>query len=222
MIDAQTTRLRVMVVEDHQMVADALKVWLTQLPDVDVVGSESCLKNVLFAAEHSRPDLIILDWFLDGISSAETVRSLVESEAKPRVLVISAMRDVVIVDQALRAGAHGFVAKMGGLNKLMQAVEAVMRGEIFLDSDLANSLIRQKYDPSRRVDGPESLTGRELQVYSAIGSGKKTGEIAQALGISVKTVEAHRENIKNKLGYSSSSELARAAALWMAKNILPT
>jgi len=210
-----------MILEDHQMVADALEIWLSHMPNVEVVASANSSHEAAALAVQCRPDLILLDWFLDGISSSETVRVLGNLPGKPRLLVISAMRDVVVVEQALRAGAHGFVSKLGGLSKLLQAVETVMRGEIFLDADMANSLIRQKYDTSRRVNGPENLTDRELQVYSAIGSGKKTGEIAQVLGISVKTVEAHRENIKNKLGYSSSSELARAAALWMSKNILP-
>ena len=125
----------------------------------------------------------------------------------------------VFAERALRAGAMGYINKREPVEKVLQAIRVVLRGEMFLSHEMTNSLLRRVGGGSPLEEYPISrLTDRELEVFGMIGNGQTTKQIARKLGLSPKTIEAHREKIKTKLRIANAAELSRRAVQWVLEN----
>ena len=202
---------RIVLVDDHPLVRDGLAARLAGEPDLTICGEAADADAALELIRATRPDLAIVDVALRNGSGLELVKALGADGAGPRILVISVYEEELFAERLLRAGAHGYLNKQELHGSVLEAVRSVLAGQIYRGSG-------EEAVPSgprrRAVVGLERLSDRELQIFELIGRGGGTREIATQLGVSVHTVESHREHIRSKLGLRSGAELLRAAILW--------
>jgi len=206
-------KARILIADDHPLVRDGLVRLLADQKDLCCCGESSTVAETLGAVARFNPDLILLDLRLKSGDGLELIKSLVGQFPKVRILVLSQHNEHMFVERALRAGAMGYVLKDQAAEEVLEAMRTVIAGEIYLSSALtAGMLSKLVASPdARAADCLERLTDRELHVLQLLGSGLSTREIAAELNLSFKTVETHRENLKNKLRIRGASELVNYA-----------
>lgn len=201
------TKTSVLVVDDHPVVRDGLCFLLDSQPDFRVVGEVASAEEVFGAVERLVPDVLLLDLNLQGRDHVDLVQQLSERFPDVRILVLSMHSEEVYACRLLQLGADGYVMKQEEPTVFLRALRQVAEGGTYL----SDAVIEQRElsgDPNIR------LTTRELDVLRLIAQGLETGEIAGRLGMRFKTVEAHRRNMREKLGLSSPVELVRYAVSW--------
>lgn len=163
------------------------------------------------------PDLVLVDLSLGEVDRLALIASLHSRFPKLRILVVSQHDDNLHAERTLRSGARGYIKKHYGTEELLGGIRAVLRGDFCLSREMAMRLVRRAIQPEPPVrrSGVGSLTERELRVFRMLGQGRGARSIAGHLGLSRKTVEAHRETIKHKLGLASAAALAQVAAAWV-------
>lgn len=207
----------VLIVDDHPLFRDGLKALIERKPGFVVVGEAGTAREGLELAVELKPELAVVDISLPDRSGIELTRSIRGKLPQTRVLIVSMHSRIQYITEALQAGANGYVVKESAADRLIQGLEAVSRGEYFLDSSLSHSVVK------RLVDMPEqemrisdksygSLTAREQQVLRMVAEGRSTKDIAADLFISPKTVDNHRANIMEKLNLHNTIDLVRYAA----------
>ncbi|MCU1346967.1 MAG: two component transcriptional regulator, LuxR family [Acidimicrobiia bacterium] len=202
--------IRVMVVEDHQMVAGALRMAIAAEADMDVVAMASTMAEALELAKRVTPDVVVVDYRLPDGDASELVPALFGIMSDPRVLVISGWTDDRSVARAVEAGASGFIPKQQPVEELVDAVRRVAGGEaVFAPALLARLIgrLRPGSAPRAAVD----LTERETEVLAALARGASTSAIANELYVSVNTVRNHIASILAKLGAHSRLEAVAKA-----------
>ena len=208
-----TTSWRVLLVEDHPVVRRGLAALMAEQEDLVVCGEADNAYEGLRAIAQLQPDVVIADISLNGTDGIELTKEIKARYPNLPVLVLSVFDECLYAERALRAGASGYLMKSESAVNLITAVRRVLGGEIYLSdrsaSKILAGLVGVKQSP--REYSIDQLTDRELQVFRCIGQGMNTGEVADFLTISVKTVEAHREHIKRKLNLKRSSDLLRFA-----------
>ncbi len=218
-IEIETTKgpRRIVLVDDHPIVRDGLKQMIEQDPALQVCGEAGSADDAMVVVDAQHPDLILVDVFLDGINGIELTKMLCERDPSACVLVLSMHDETLYAERAVRAGARGYVMKQEASRTILEAIHAVMRGELFV-----SDAIRASLDDIGSVEGlvelatiPGRLSTRELGVFEAIGEGLDRNQIADTLGISIKTVETHRANIKYKLNVGTAMALAANAKAWV-------
>lgn len=217
---AETTQapIRIIVVEDYPVVREGLVQWLSHEQTIEVSGEAGTLTEARELIDRGPPDILLMDLMVNGADGIGFIREMRDRHPAVRILVLSMHDEMVYSERVVRAGASGFVMKQQSTRDLLHAIHTVHRGELYLNAKVAGVMLRKILQPTRgevRV-GLESLTDRELHVYQLIGSGMTTRLIADELKLSPKTIDAHRENIKNKLGIHSAADLARHAAIWLS------
>ncbi len=188
---------------------------------MDVCGEAESVDEALASFEARRPDLVLVDLHLAGNGSGlELISRLRLIDASVPILVWTIQSTTGFATRALRTGANGFLDKAQAASAMETAVRVVMDGEVYLSPELHNSVLRGMAGGSRASSAPEeALSNREIEVFTLIGRAKKSTEIARALGVSVKTIETHRANIKKKLEIGSGTELGRRAVLWVTQGV---
>lgn len=203
-------RLRVLVAEDHHLVAEGTRLLIEREPDMEVVAQARDGLQAVQLASSLQPDVALLDVRMPALNGVLAAARIVELCPGTRVLILSAYDDEEYVVEALEAGAHGYLLKTASPQELVEAVRAVARGEFVLPPELAYRMARRwairHASPDERSAGEPPLTSRELQVLRLVARGLRNKEIAAQLGVSVRTVEAHIHSILNKLGASSRTE----------------
>lgn len=200
---------RILLADDHAVVRNGFRMILNAQPDLEVVGEASTGREAVTRASELQPDIVIMDVTMPELNGIEATRRICESGTRVRVLALSMHKDGVYVREILRAGAAGYLLKDSNESDLLNAVRAVGRGEGFLSPAIADAVLS---DYRKHVTNPlDLLTTREREVLQWIAEGKTNKEIAQALGLSVYTVEAHRGRIMEKLNLHSTGELVRFA-----------
>ncbi len=214
---AQSTSVkhRVLIVDDHPIVRRGLISLLDEEPDIEVCGEAEDVEDALEMIEATGPELVIVDI---SLKTGSGMRLLGEIKARfPRIkaLVWSMYDEKLYAERAIRAGALGYVNKRESIDHVVDAVNRVLEGEVYLSEAMTRCLVERvtvgqdlETDPLRR------LSNRELEIFEMIGRGHMTQEIAQRLRLSPKTVEAHRERIKLKLGLKNAAELNQRAVQW--------
>lgn len=210
------TPIRVMVVDDHGIVREGLRQVLLADASFEVVGEASNGVEALVVAARERPDVILLDITLPGDSGLAVAQKLRKAVPASKVLMFSVHDDAEYVMESVRAGAHGYLRKDTTPHDLRSAIRAVHHGDAWFSPAVARRLtemIRSESLSTAPAVAPslESLTNREREVLSLIAGGLLNKEIAVRLGISVRTVEAHRDSIVRKLGIRSAAGLTRFA-----------
>lgn len=206
------SQYRVLLVDDHAIVREGLAQLINGAADLRVCAQATDAAAAMDAVQAHHPDLAIVDLSLKGKPGMELIKDLRARVANLPILVLSMHDEDLYAERALRAGARGYIMKQEATDRIMQAIRHVLAGEIYVSQRISDRLLGQ-ITGGQRVgrSSLERLSDRELEIFGLIGQGKAVRDIAEALNLSVKTVEAHREHIKEKLGLSNSSELLRFA-----------
>lgn len=197
---APTDVLRVVIVEDHLMVAEGLALGLGALPDVEVVGIASTLAEARDAVARSRPDVLLVDFRLPDGDGVSLVGEL-QGEGDPAVVMVTSFAEPSVARAALEAGCRGFVLKHAGFEDVVRALDAIRHGSIHVSGSLLGDLL-----PGRRSAPAPDLTARETQMLELLAVGASTADIAEHLFLSVNTVRNHVQNMLTKLGAQSRLE----------------
>jgi DNA-binding NarL/FixJ family response regulator len=215
---AETTRQKILLVDDHAVLREGLIAQINREPDLVVCGEAETARAAVEAVERLSPDLVLADITLPGRNGLELIRDLRALRAKLPVLVLSMHDASLFAERVLRAGGRGFVSKQQSGRQLLKAIRQVLSGQIYLSEEVSTRLLGSfsgKAERPRTLSPVELLTDRELEVFNLIGQAKETKEISRRLGMSAKTVEAHRASIKRKLELKTGPELTRHAVLWV-------
>ncbi len=187
---------RILLVEDHHVVREGLRMLLEQEPAFSIVGEASCVDQALARAVETQPDVILLDIGLDDEDGVPLIRLLRGRVSRARILVLSMFADAETVRQSFLAGAAGYLVKGATVHDLTAAVRAVVAGHTFLHSQIAGVVLD---DSLRWLRTGEQLSPREREIVSLLGDGRSPLWIAGALGISLHTVRRHVANAAEKL-----------------------
>lgn len=206
-------KFQVLVVDDHPIVREGLVGLINRQPDLICCGEAGTILEAQAALETKAVDLLLLDLRMGAGDGLENIKSLKARFPNPPILVISQFDEGTYAERALRAGARGYVMKEQATEELLGAIRQVIAGELYFSPGVARLAIERMLAarPAARETGLSVLSDRELHVFTAIGAGKTTREIAAELSLSIKTIETYREHIKYKLGLSSGAELLERA-----------
>lgn len=212
---AQNKEARILIVEDHPVVAEGVMAVLGNEESFTVVGRAESAGQATLMLDDADPNVAIVDLSLDHGSGLEFIKSVGEGRDDLKIIVFTIHDESLYAERALRAGAKGYIHKSQPPGDLIDAIKIVLSGGIAISEELNSRLLQQAIDKTEGASGIESLSDREMEVFEGLGRGMSTRKIASQLGISVKTVETHRENIKKKLDIGSATELNRYAIAYV-------
>jgi DNA-binding NarL/FixJ family response regulator len=201
------TPVKLLLVDDHPLVRDGVRVRLEAVPHFSVVGEAGDAEAALEAARTLSPDLALMDIGMRGMNGIALTEKFAEQFPEVAVLVLSMHDNLEVVRQVMRAGARGYVLKDAPASELVEAIDAVLAGRAFYSAQLAMRMAEQAITPTP----VEALTPRERDILDGIAKGYANKRIADELGLSVRTVESHRLNLKRKLGIEGQAELVKYA-----------
>jgi DNA-binding NarL/FixJ family response regulator len=210
---------RVLIVDDHPAVREALTIRISRLGDLEVCGEAADVTEALQLVERTRPDVAIIDIALKTGDGVELIKQIKARDDNVRMLVWSMYGEHLYAERALRAGAMGYITKEQATDRIIEAIRQVLAGKIYVSDALREKLVQrtlgQKVPASEPID---VLTDRELVVFRLFGQGVTTSAIGKQLHLSVHTLETYSERIKTKLAFKSGAELAREAVQWVLEN----
>jgi DNA-binding NarL/FixJ family response regulator len=214
------SRTTIVLADDHAVVRQGLRALLEAEPDFAIVGEAADGLGVADLVERLKADLLVLDLMLPGLNGLEVTRQVQQRSPQTRVVVLSMYANEAYVLEALRNGAAAYVLKEASAADLVHAIHEVMAGRRYLSPPLSESAIELYVQKAKAApkDPYEALTTREREVLQLAAEGQSNPEIADRLGISVRTVETHRANLMHKLDLRSQTELVRYA---LKRGILP-
>jgi DNA-binding NarL/FixJ family response regulator len=209
-------KTRVLLVDDHPLFLQGVTAVLTPQLDLTVCGQASNARDALRAVATLKPDLVLADVSLDGSHGIDLLKDLTAYHPGLRVIMLSMHDETLYAESAFRAGARGYVMKRLPSEHLLEAIRKVLRGGLAFSEVVTARMLNAA---SGRSDEPrlptDRLSDRERQILEMIGQGMATRKIAETLHISIKTVQAHRENMKVKLELEDGLGLARFAVHWV-------
>jgi DNA-binding NarL/FixJ family response regulator len=208
---------KTLIVDDHPVFRHGLSQLVGSLKAIEICGEADNAMSALDVMRRVKPDLALVDISMPGISGLELVKSMLAEQPRLIVLVVSMHDESLFALRALRAGAKGYITKQQGLVHILDAVNKVLSGGIYVSPQFSERLVFkaiQSHDTDLGLP-VDNLSDRELEVLEAMGRGLSTREIANTLHLSVKTVETHRAHIKEKLGFKTSDEMTKFAGEWM-------
>jgi DNA-binding NarL/FixJ family response regulator len=207
----------ILVVDDHPLFRKGMTELLGSQPDLEVTAEAENSHRALDAIRSRRFDLVVLDIGLQGGANGIELTKMIRAE-RPElpVLIVSMHDESMYAERSLRAGARGYVMKREALDSILNAVRAVLKGDVYMSPAMTKRMLFDHiHGGGEARSAVERLTDRELEVFQLIGQGRDMHEIARELHLSKKTVEAHRANIKEKLAVSSAREVVRYATQWV-------
>lgn len=213
----EITRKRIFIVDDHPAYRLGLAAILGTEFDLEICGEAADAEMALMAIADAQPDLVLTDISMPDVSGVELIRLLRETVPGVKVLAMSVHEDSVYALPVRQAGGQGYLNKETPADQIVVAIRRVLAGGMaFRQQDLMEDRRRglPEREASGMVAGIEFLTARELEVFELLGAGHRTREVAEELGMSIKTAEVHRSNIRRKLGFTSSAEMLHAAYRW--------
>jgi len=191
--------VRVLIVDDHDIVRRGLRALLDEFDDLEVVAEASNGVQAVQLAESEEPDVILMDLVMPEMDGVEATRQIAEKETKARILVITTYGGDEHVIPAIKSGAHGYMLKDSGSEQVVEAIRQVHRGEPALHPDIARALIQEIRPEKPEKAAPDPLTPRELEVLSLMAGGLTNREIADRLVIAEVTVRSHISRVLDKL-----------------------
>ena len=206
--------IRVMVVDNHGIVREGLCLLINQQDDMEVVGQAFDGREAVELAVKLQPDVVVMEVCIPGLNGVDATRQILKKSTHTKVLALSAHSDKQFVSDMLKAGASGYVLKNGSSNELLDAIRIVDKGERYLSSKIAGIVINDYVNGNGAGVNDLSvnrLTGKERELLQLLVEGRVAKVAAKILHVSVKTVDARRRDIMNKLGVSSLSQLTKFA-----------
>ncbi len=208
---------RILIVDDHPLVREGLIALISAQADFEVCGEAAGLTEARQMIGATRPHVVVLDLTLPDGNGIELVKELKASPDAVKVLVLSMHDESLFAERALRAGAMGYLGKHEVSRTIIQAVRTVLAGKLYLSPRMTEQMVQRAFGSSgdSRRSPLDLLSDREIQVFELIGQGLTVRQIATRLELSPKTVETHREHIKEKLTLKNTAELTRHAVQWV-------
>lgn len=215
---------RILIVEDHPIFRMGITELINQNEDLMVCGNAEDVPGARQCIETLKPDLVIIDLALKGVSGIELVSEIRRNHKKISTLVLSMYDESLHAERCLMAGAGGYVMKHEASESVIKAIRQILSGKIYVSQTILTNIIDTLQNKPEAIHKSplQRLTDREMEIFQHIGRGLASGEIAKQLNLSVKTVGTHRERIKQKLGLRHGSELVRYSVLWVETGLIPT
>jgi DNA-binding NarL/FixJ family response regulator len=215
----QQNAKRVLLVDDHPVLRTGLVRLIDSKHEFLVCGEASTAQDAMALIRTLGPDLVIVDIGLPGTSGIELTKTIRAEFPKLPVLILSMHEEALYATRALRAGAMGYIVKQDAIDNIAAALREALNGRRYLSPVIASQL--QHNGPAGQMPSTDDpinlLTDREFEIFELIGKGREVREISDALGVSPKTVETHRTNIKGKLKLKNARQVTRLAVQWLGQ-----
>ena len=217
-MEKKKPKSRVMLVDDHPMLRHGIAELVNSEGDLEVCGEAGNMQDAFTLAGKLKPDLVIIDVSLNGNNGIELMKNLSNRYPSMPLLAYSMHDETIYAERALRTGAKGYVMKQANADVLLDAIQQVLKGKMYLSKQMSEHLLGKLVGAGTStapIGSPiEKLSDRELEVLQHMGQGLGTSQIADKLCLSVKTIETYREHLKEKLNLSSGQELLRYSIEW--------
>lgn len=208
-------RIKILIADDHQLVREGIESMISGADDIEVIGMASSGEEAINLAREKEPDIVLMDILMPGMNGIEAARWIKEIDERIRVIILTMEISKEYVTAAIKSGVDGYLPKNIAKKILLEAIHAVNDGERYFNDAIKKLIFEDFYTVEKlknpRKSLPNQLTKRETEVLGLVASGKTNKEIADALFISVKTVETHKTHILIKLGLNNNTELVRYA-----------
>ncbi len=207
------SKIRVFLADDHQLFREGIRSLLGRAPDIEVVGEAGDGQDAVAQVKTLVPDVVLMDISMPGMNGLEAAAQMKESTPSAKVLILTVHESNQYVSQMLQVGAAGYVVKSVSSTELVSAVRAVYQGNVYLYPSIARMIIQDylKQAASGQDSSLDGLTPRETEILKLIAGDRRNKEIADMLGISLKTVQAHRTSLMMKLGLHDRTQLVKYA-----------
>lgn len=214
---------RILVADDQVLIRVGIKSVISRHNDLTCCGEASSTIETIKATETLKPDLLLLDLWLDNKDGLETIKYLKLLQPSVLILVLSQLDETIYAERVLRAGAQGYVMKEQGIKEIINAIRTVLRGDVYVSPKTASRVLHKSVGSNNNGHNNEleKLTDRELQVLMMLGAGMSTKKIASEINLSFKTIETHRENIKHKLHLDDAVQLVHYASACFQEQTRP-
>src|SRR5687768_2148533 len=211
------SNIKVLIVDDHRLLRDGLAALLKEAPDIEIVGSVPSGEEAINIFPTLRPDVILMDIMMGGMTGIEATRWVKEQDSHVKVILISSEIKKELVTAGIQCGIDGYLPKDVDFNVLCEAIRTVKGGGRYFNEAITNLVFEDFYQKKKltntqgKVTLPNDLTKREQEVLALVASGKSNQEVADDLFISIKTVDTHKNHILDKLGLKNTAELVKYA-----------
>lgn len=207
-------KIKIILVDDHQMFRDGVKSVLSDEENMDVIGEVGNSNDLYELLKSEKPNVIITDISMPGISGIELAKYVSKNYPEINILILSMHSNEEFITKSLAAGANGYLPKDTSMNELLDAINAIYKGENYFNKNISDTLLNSlisKSKPTKENAKNETLTKREREIIDHVVDGYTNKEIAEKLCISIRTVDSHKNNIMHKLDLKSSVELVKYA-----------
>jgi len=207
-------KIKIILVDDHQMFRDGLKSVISDEENIEVVGEVGSAEELFKLLNTQSPDLIITDITMPGATGIDVAKKIYEERPEIKVLILSMHTNEEFIIKALNAGANGYLPKDTGIDELLEAINVIHQRSSYFNKDISDTILNSILIRSRGKDTEsnlDDLTKREIEIIKLVVEGLTNKEIAEQLYISIRTVDSHKNNIMNKLNLKSSVELVKFA-----------
>lgn len=202
-------KIKVYIADDHAMFRDGIKAMLNAESQFEIAGEGEDKKSILTDCQNLNPDVVLMDISMKDTDGIEVTRELRKANAKVKILAVSMHNESEYIKSMLDSGANGYILKSTGRNEMITAIKAIYEGATFLSNEVSKNLLKGLNSPPSQSN--IKLTPREIEVLKMIAEEYTNQEIADALFISIRTVDTHRRNLLEKLGLKNTASLVRFA-----------
>lgn len=212
---------KVYVVDDHPLVRKGLGAVIDGEPGLELCGSAEDSAEAMAGIQRTDPDLVLVDITLKSGNGIELIKQITAVRPEMKILVSSFHDESIYAERAIQAGAGGYLNKETSTEELIDAMYKVLEGRLALSPEMTESLLQRKLrgEEESTGDAVDRLSDRELEVFELLGEGLSTRRVAERLKLSVKTIDSHRDNIKQKLDIQDANELIRRAVYWTVERM---
>jgi DNA-binding NarL/FixJ family response regulator len=209
--------VRFLVVDDHPVFRQGLCALIESVPEYQIAVQAGSAEEALSTLENFTPDIAVIDISLSKQNGLDLAKNIKAGHGKTRVLILSMHDEIIYAARALKAGAQGYVMKQESAPTILEAIHTVLSGETYLSAAMRDRLVESGSTGGgpTEVVSVDRLTNRELEVLELTGQGYGAAEIAEMLNLSVRTVNAHRDHLKEKLQVDGAGDLRRFAVKWV-------
>lgn len=211
---------RILLVDDHPVFRCGMKTLIQAEPDLQVCAEAASVAEALQLIQQQQPDMLVLDLVLAEGDGLQLIKHLRTQDNMLPILVMSMYDESLFAERAVRAGANGFINKADAISQIIPAIRRVLQGRLYLSNAIAETILTSQFKgKNKHAEAAESkLSDRELEVYMMLGRGYATKRIADELNLSSKTVDSHKEHIKEKLNITDNTSLIQRAVTWIMSN----
>lgn len=206
-----------LLIDDHPVFRCGLTALIQAEADLKVCGEAATAADALRLIQQLKPDMLILDLVLEQGDGLQLLKHLRAQGSTLPILVMSMYDEQLFAERVIKAGANGYINKADAVSNVIHAIRRVLQGRLYLSDTMTETLLHNQFNqkPNQSGNGEEKLSDRELEVYMMLGKGYTTKRIAKELNLSSKTVDSHKEHIKEKLGIADNTSLIQHAVTWL-------